>query len=471
LEGRQAMAFALIDAGEAGAPIPTHLIASAALADWLAARGPAARVWAEANGYTAGPGKTLLLPGDEGRPAGLLVGLDAAASIPEQQIWALAGLSETLPPGAYRLAIEPGADAATRIALGWALGSYVFSRYKARKRASAQLVWPANSDRARVIREAEATFLGRDLINTPAGDLLPSALAAAAAELARRHEAAITIIVGDDLLAADYPAIHAVGRASVDAPRLIDLRWGSPDHPRVTLVGKGVCFDSGGLDIKAASSMKSMKKDMGGAAAVLSVAHMVMAARLKVQLRVLVPAVENAISGNAYHPLDVIKTRKGLTVEVGNTDAEGRLILCDALAEADREAPALLIDSATLTREARLALGPDLPALFTRHDQLADELIRQAAAVADPLYRLPLWSGYRKVLDSTVADLVSIGDTATHGAITAALFLAEFVAPETPWIHFDAGASNATTRPGRPEGGDPRPIRALYGLIEAHQAR
>jgi leucyl aminopeptidase len=321
-----------------------------------------------------------------------------------------------------------------------------------------------------VTREAEAIFLGRDLINTPAGDLLPSGLAQAAEDLAKRHGAEFREIVGADLLSMGYPAIHAVGRASADAPRLIDIGWGSLAHPRVTLVGKGVCFDSGGLDIKPAAGMQLMKKDMGGAAAVLALAHMIMAADLKLRLRVLVPAVENAIAGNAFRPLDVLGTRKGLTVEVGNTDAEGRLILADALTEADSEKPALLIDCATLTGAARVALGPELPALFARQDALADRLLGCGRAVADPLWRLPLWPGYRKTLDSKVADLSSTGESALHGAITAALFLAEFVDPATQWVHLDIYAWNAKTRPGRPEGGEPSAVRALYELAASLQA-
>ena len=441
------------------------------LADWLAGRGAGERAWIEAQGYVAEPGALLLLPGGDGRPAGLLVGIDADAVPAERDSWCLAGLSESLPQGAYRLAETPPGDSATRLALGWALGSYVFTRYKPRKRPSAELVWPQTADRARVLREAEAIFLGRDLINTPAGDLLPSALAQAAEELARRHGADFQQIVGEDLLSSGYPAIHAVGRASADAPRLIDLRWGSLAHPRVTLVGKGVCFDSGGLDIKTASGMQLMKKDMGGGATVLALAHMIMAANLGLRLRVLVPAVENAISGNAFRPLDVLGTRNGLTVEVGNTDAEGRLILADALTEADSEKPALLIDCATLTGAARVALGPDLPVLFSRHDALADTLLACGRDVADPLWRLPLWPGYRKTLDSKVADLSSTGDSPMHGAITAALFLAEFVDPATPWVHLDLYAWNAKARPGRPEGGEPQAVRALYELAARQQPR
>ena len=459
--------FALIEEVEAALPI--HLVSKQRLPDWLAGRSAAERAWIEAQAFTGEPGSLLMIPGGDGRPAGLLVGIDAEAPAAERDLWGLAGLSETLPQGAYRLAEPAPAESATRLALGWALGSYAFTRYKARKRQPAELVWPQRADRARVTREAEAIFLGRDLINTPAGDLLPSGLAQAAQELAERHGAEFRQIVGEDLLSSSYPAVHAVGRASADAPRLIDISWGSLAHPRVTLVGKGVCFDSGGLDIKPASGMQLMKKDMGGAATVLALAHMIMAAGLKLRLRVLVPAVENAISGNAFRPLDVLGTRKGLTVEVGNTDAEGRLILADALTEADSEKPVLLIDCATLTGAARVALGPELPVLFARQDDLADRLLALGRSVADPLWRLPLWPGYRKTLDSKVADLSSTGESSLHGAITAALFLAEFVDPATRWVHLDLYAWNAKSRPGRPEGGEPQAVRALYELAASMQ--
>lgn len=420
--------------------------------------------WAAVNGFSGDAG-ILVVPDGSGGIARVLVGTGADA--PDRDFWAIAGLSESLPEGTYKLAEEPAEPAATRMALGWALGSYVFDRYKKRKRASARLVWPAAAHRARVEGQAGAIHASRDLINTPAGDLLPSGLAAAAEAAAKEFGAEFSVIVGDDLLARNYPAVHAVGRASADAPRLIDIRWGDPSHPKVTLVGKGVCFDSGGLDIKPASGMLMMKKDMGGAANVLAIARMVMTAKFPVRLRVLIPAVENAISGNAFRPWDVLQTRKGLTVEVGNTDAEGRLILCDALAEADSEKPALLIDCATLTGAARVALGPELPVLFTRHDDLADQLLGHGVAEGDPLWRLPLHAGYRRSLDSKVADISSTGDSAYNGAITAALFLAEFVSPETRWAHIDMMAWNTKTRPGRPEGGEAQAARAVFELIRS----
>jgi leucyl aminopeptidase len=360
---------------------------------------------------------------------------------------------------------------ATRCALGWALGSYQFTRYHGADRAPASLVWPKGADRGAVERAGAATFMVRDLVNTPAADMGPAELADAARSLAEEFEADIKITVGNDLLAANFPAIHAVGRASPRPPRLIDITWGRRNDPKVTLVGKGVCFDTGGLDIKPSGAMLTMKKDMGGAAHALGVARMVMMAGLPVRLRVLIPAVENVIAGNAYKPSDILKTRKGLTVEVGNTDAEGRLVLCDALAEADSEKPALLVDFATLTGAARVALGPELPALFVNNEPLASDLVGAAMAASDPLWRLPLWQGYRKGLDSKVADIGNVAGHSFAGAIVAALFLEAFVSKETPWAHLDVFAWNGQAKPGRPEGGEAMGLRAVYGLIEKRFAR
>lgn len=420
--------------------------------------------FAAAAGFTAEAGSVLALP--EGS---FLAGIPAADT-PDGQFFALGSLPDALPEGLYRLADEPAADVASAYALSWALGAYAFSRYKKRKKAAARLVWPQNADQARVTAVAEAMHQGRDLINTPAGDLGPKQLGEAAQAIGARFGASVTLTVGDELLAQNYPMIHAVGRASDNAPRLIDLRWGDISHRKVTLVGKGVCFDSGGLDIKPASGMQTMKKDMGGAAAVLTLAQIIMALKLPVRLRVLVSAVENAISGNAFHPWDILTSRKGLTVEVGNTDAEGRLILADALAEADSEKPDLLINCATLTGAARVALGPELPIVFTRHDELADKLMRISHDVADPLWRLPLWPGYRRLIDCKIADLSSTGESSFNGAITAALFLSEFVDPATRWAHIDMMAWNTRTRPGRPEGGEVQAVRALLALIEGELA-
>ena len=440
------------------AALPLSPVTKADLKAWLAAQPGAVAAWVRAADFAAEPGQHLLLPAAGEGIGGVLLGVESGADI-----WSYGGLPMALPPGAYRL-VDATPAAATAAALGWSLGGYVFDRYKKAKRAPAALVWPGNADRAAVQRAAAATFLVRDLVNTPAEDLGPAELADAARRLAKAHGARCKVIVGEALLEAGYPMIHAVGRASSRAPRLVDLRWGR-HGPRITLVGKGVCFDSGGLDLKTSAGMKLMKKDMGGAAHVLGLAQMIMAAGLRVRLRVLVPAVENSVSGNAFRPLDVLPTRKGLTVEIGNTDAEGRLILCDALAEADREKPDLIVDCATLTGAARVALGPELPALFCNDDATADALLRHGVAERDPLWRLPLHAGYRRQLDSRIADLNSAPDWPFAGAVTAALFLAEFVPAGTPWVHIDMMAWNTAGRPGRPEGGEATGLRALYAMI------
>jgi leucyl aminopeptidase len=440
--------------------IPVLPLDAKALAAWLAKQPAASRTWVEANRFTAEPGSVCILPDAKGSAARVLFGLDAADP------WCWAQLAAKLPAGAYRIDAALPRARADWAALAWALAAYRFGRYKpADRRKRATLVWPRTADRAYVTSAVRAITLVRDLVNTPASDLGPAELAEAAIAVARAHEVTAKVIVGDALLEANYPAVHAVGRASTRAPRLIDFTWGNPRAPKVTLVGKGVCFDSGGLDLKPSSGMRIMKKDMGGAAHALGLAAMIMVAGLKLRLRVLIPAVENAVSGNAMRPLDVIPTRKGKSVEIGNTDAEGRLILADALAEADGEKPALLIDFATLTGAARTALGPELPALFTNDDRLAARLAEASQQEDDPMWRLPLWKPYRKWLDSKTAEISSTGESPFAGAITAALFLNDFVSPGTSWAHFDLFAWNAGSRPGRPEGGEAMAIRALFRLL------
>jgi len=456
------MAFSLID--ETGGAIPVAALTKDRLSPWLEAAPGHQRNWLRAIGFSADAGKLALISGEGGALAGVLVGLGEGGEA-TQAIWALAGLPEALPEGSYRLeAVPDGADP-SQLALGWALGTYAFTRYHAKSRTAAALVWPESADRGRVERLASAVFLARDLINTPAGDLGPEELAAAAVQVAEAAGACNRVIVGDELLADNYPTIHAVGRASTRAPRLVDIVWGEPSSPKVTLVGKGVCFDSGGLDLKPASGMRLMKKDMGGAAIVLGLAQAIMNAKLPVRLRVLLPCVENSVSGNAMRPMDIIRTRKGLTVEIGNTDAEGRLILCDALAEASTEKPEILIDMATLTGAARVALGPELAALFCNDEVLARGLLAAAEAEADPMWRMPLWRPYRKMIDSKIADLNNVSEGPHAGAITAALYLQEFVEPGIPWAHLDVMAWNAQSRPGRPEGAEATALRALYGYI------
>ena len=430
---------------------------------WMKGQKAAVRNWLAATGFLASAGEICPIAGEDGRLDKVLIGVKLG-----EALWAYAGLPGKLGSGSYRIEAALGPSGATKAALGWALGTYAFRRYKKKGGETTDaptLVWPKEADKGAVDRAARSTFLVRDLINIPAGDLGPAELAAAARRLAREHGAEARVIAGEALLKRNYPTIHAVGRASSRAPRLIDIGWGRRGAPRVTLVGKGVCFDSGGLDLKTATGMLRMKKDMGGGANMLGLAGMVMAAGLDVRLRVLIPAVENSVSGNAIRPMDVIKTRSGLTVEVGNTDAEGRLILADALSEACRERPELVIDCATLTGAARVALGPELPALFCNDDKLAADLLRHAEAEDDPMWRMPLWPAYEKLLDSKVADINNVSDGGAAGAITAALFLKLFITEGTPWIHFDIMAWNATARPGRPVGGEAQAMRAAFALI------
>src|SRR5262249_44782806 len=442
----------------AGKLIPITPVTAQQLKAWLKAQRGTVRKWVAGVGFEAKPGTNALVPGADGAPGRVLVGVEAGPDI-----WSYGGLPKALPSATYRIDGKLAPAAATRAALGWALGGYAFARYK-KQPPVARLVWPDGADRAAVERAAAAAFLVRDLVNTPADDMGPAGLAAAADAVPAAHGGNLKVTVGDDLLKANYPLVHAVGRASVRAPRLVDFRWGSRG-PLIALVGKGVCFDSGGLDLKSAQNMLLMKKDMGGAAHVLALAQMIMAAGLPVRLRVLVPAVENSVAGNSYHPLDVIRSRKGLTVEIGNTDAEGRLILCDALAEACGDKPDLIIDCATLTGAARVALGPELPVLFSNHDATAEALLRHGIEEDDPLWRLPLHKPYRRMLDSKVADINNVSESSYAGAITAALFLNEFIDPAIPWVHIDMMAWNASTRPGRPEGGEAQGLRALYALI------
>ncbi|MGH8503542.1 MAG: leucyl aminopeptidase family protein [Gammaproteobacteria bacterium] len=437
--------------------IPIIPIRRDVFAAWLARQTEQRRRWLAGAGFDIAGDAPALLPGDGGRLDAVVIGVGA-----EMDAWAFGALAACLPPGNYQVSPNaPIAEAAA--ALGWGLGAYRFQRYKSSDRETPRLV--LNADGAAIDAQVRAVCLVRDLINTPAADMMPEQLAEAAGRLASEFGARAQQIVGDHLVVQGYPAIHAVGRASVHAPRLIDLTWGDPQRPKLTLIGKGVCFDSGGLDIKSAGGMRIMKKDMGGAAHALGLARLVMASNLPVRLRVLIPAVENAISGNAFRPGDVLATRKGLSVEIENTDAEGRLVLCDALAEAAAEAPALVIDFATLTGAARIALGTELPAFFTASDTLAEGLTRAAARVSDPVWRLPLHAPYRQMLDSEIADLMNASPESYGGAITAALFLQAFVPPEIEWLHFDVMAWNLRAKPGRPKGGEAMGLRAAFDYL------
>lgn len=421
------------------------------------------RSFIEAAGFEPKAGRHLIIP--EKGQAGVLFGLEGGN---EPRDPFLPGrLAEILPSGAYRFANAP--HDVRLAALAFALGAYRFGRYRKKDNKAITLAMPEGvdgADGAELSRIVEAVMLARDLINTPANDMGPPELEAAARTLANQHGASVRVVTGDDLLKENFPLIHAVGRAAAKAPRLIELRSGKAGDPKVTLVGKGVCFDTGGLDIKPSSGMQIMKKDMGGAASVLALAHMVMDRKLKVNLRVLIPAVENSIAGDAFRPLDVYPSRKGLSVEIGNTDAEGRLILADALALASEETPELLIDMGTLTGAARTALGPDLPPFYTDDEALAAEVTRCAQSENDPVWRLPLWQRYDAMLDSKTADLNNIANNAFAGSIICALFLKRFVVAKA-WLHFDIYAWVPNARPGRPEGGECQVARALYALLTA----
>ncbi len=440
--------------------IPVSLVVERSFKEWLDGQEEGLRRWVTSTGFTAKPGSVCLLPSASGALAGVAVGI---ASVDDP--WACGGLSTTLPQGDYYLAGEWSAAIKERLALGWGLGAYQFTRYKPAKPPTARLSVDSTCDLRQVRAQIQAIGLVRDLINTPAEDLMPEHLADTMIVLGKEFGVRVEQVVGDALLEQNFPAIHAVGRASVHAPRLLDLRWGEEGNPRLTLVGKGVCFDSGGLDLKSATGMRLMKKDMGGAAHALGLARLIMSTELPVRLRVLVAAVENAVAGNALRPGDVIRSRKGLTIEIDNTDAEGRLILCDALAEGATEQPELLIDFATLTGAARVALGTEVPALFSNSDELAAGLLAAAEAQQDPLWRLPLYKPYREMLDSKIADIANAANAPYAGAITAALFLREFVPAETAWAHVDVMAWNTRSRPGRPEGGEAMGIRAVFHYL------
>jgi leucyl aminopeptidase len=421
------------------------------------------RRWAQACGFEARAGTFCLLPDVSGNAARVLAGVDATA--PQ---FALGAFPSLLPAGDYRLDNE--LLSATDAALGWALGAYRYSRYVAEPPAPPRLCLP-RTVLDQIAPLVEAICQVRDLINTPTEDLGPAQLCDAVRKLASGHRAKFREWNGDELLRAGFPTVHAVGRASTQIPRVAELRWGKASDPLLALVGKGVCFDSGGLSIKSADGMRWMKKDMGGAAHAIALARLVMAAKLPVRLLLIIPAVDNAISGNAFKPGEVIRTRAGVSVEVDNTDAEGRLILCDALAACAEEKPDLLIDFATLTGAARVALGPELPALFANDDASAEKLLAASRAQHDPLWRLPLWHPYRTMLASHVADLVNTGSSRHAGAITAALYLERFVPPSVPWLHVDVYAWNDSDRPGHPRGGEAQSLRAFFAFLRERYSR
>jgi leucyl aminopeptidase len=457
---------------ETTASIPIHCVYEDGFEGWLAEQPDVTRNWAIANAFKGERNKVLLIPGADGRPAAVLLGVGRRTGREDITCWSSAGLADRLPEGRYHLATDLSGSASAQFAFGWAYGHYKFERYRKPspiKRLELRL--PRGASLAEIERLRAATALARDLINTPANDMTPEALANAAIDIARRHGCRHRQIIGDALLAERFPAVHAVGRASAVAPRVVDMEWGDSSHPKVTIVGKGVCFDTGGLDIKPGASMLLMKKDMGGAAVALGVAQAVMDAKLPIRLRVIIPAVENAIAGNAFRPSDVLATRKGLSVEVGNTDAEGRLILCDALALADEDKPELLIDFATLTGAARVALGPELPAVFGNDESVVTALVKTAHAEADPVWFMPLWSSYDDELSSKVADLNNVSSSGFSGAIFGALFLKRFVTDSKAWLHFDLYGWNGKDRPGRPVGAEPHCVRAVYAYLQQRYGR
>ena len=449
-------------ASDAAAATPLVTVDKASLAAWKAGLPAATQAWLEAHGFQAAPGAPLALPGADGRPAAFVAGISEATDP-----LALAHLPSLLPVGTYRLdPASPAPVPADQALLAWGLGAYRFDRYLKPARAPARLVLEdAGAEASEALAVLKASTLVRDLVNTPTEHMGPEQLEAAAIRVAQAYGAQARSVVGDELLAQNFPAIHAVGRASHRAPRLVELTWGDEAHPRLALVGKGVCFDTGGLDIKAADGMRNMKKDMGGAAHALALAQLVMARRLPVRLQLLLPLVENAIGPDAFRPGEVIATRHGLSIEIDNTDAEGRVVLCDALAYAAEGKPALLLDFATLTGAARIALGPDLPALYANDDALAADWLAAGERQRDPLWRMPLWRPYLGYLKSNVADLANAGASRMAGSITAALYLERFVPEGQAWGHVDVYSWNDAERPGKPAGGEAQGLRASWTML------
>jgi leucyl aminopeptidase len=440
--------------------VPIHVIRTGEWSPWIERHSETLRRMAAAHDFQAQNARILLVPATDGSIERVLFGAGDKSTVN-----VIGALAQHLPAGDYRIAFAPREFNATATAIAWGLGAYVFDRYKKRKRPAPLLAPPEGADMAEAARIVEASWLTRDLVNTPTNDMGPIALHAAAEKLAELHDAEFDAIVGDDLLTQNYPLIHAVGRASAEAPRLLHLTWGDASAPRVTLVGKGVCFDTGGLDLKPSAGMRIMKKDMGGAAHALGLAHIIMDAKLNVRLDVYLSVVENSVSGNAFRPGDIIASRKGLTVEIDNTDAEGRLVLADALTRACEDSPALLLDFATLTGAARTALGPDLPPFFTGDDALAAEYAQASIETSDPIWRMPLWDAYEGDMDTPIADLKNTGDGAMAGAIYGALFLRRFVTVPV-WAHFDVYAWAPKEKPSRPSGGEAQALRASWAVIK-----
>ncbi len=444
-------------------PISLICLAPDAFDDWKEKQTKTVKHWVDANGFKGAAGSFLMLPGKKGRVEAAVAGISAA-----NRLWDYAALPAKLPQGTYKIKNRLSRDEADDAALGWALGTYSFDWYKESTKDFATLVLPKGCNQTTLKALASGIELTRDLINIPAADMGPEQLAQAALDLAKEMNAYCSVIEDENLIEQNFPAIYAVGKGAAEdrRPCLIDLTWGNEKDPKITLVGKGVCFDTGGLDIKPAQFMKLMKKDMGGAAHVLGLAKAIMLAGLPVSVRVLIPAVENAVSDKAMRPLDVVDSRKGTTIEIGHTDAEGRVVLADALAYACEEKPKLILDFATLTGAARVALGTELPALFSNDDELADGILDGGKETNDQLWRLPLWKPYRKMIDGKTADISNESAAPYGGAITAALFLEEFVEDSIPWAHVDVMGWNTASKPGRPEGGEAMGLRAAFAMIK-----
>ncbi|PIB23288.1 leucyl aminopeptidase [Amylibacter kogurei] len=447
-----------------GAAIPVHVLETDALADWLESADARVSAWVAASEFTAALGQVLLVPNEHGAIDFVLAGWgnDRARA---RGRFHMAVVARKLPKGIYEIVSGLDEKEHAESALAWLLSAYAFDRYTSKKGAVALLRPHKSVDQETILAQAAGDFLTRDLINTPTNDMGPDALEDAFLDLAKSFNAKTTVIKGDDLIAQNFPMIHAVGRASDQAPRLLDMIWGDAKHPKITLVGKGVCFDTGGLNIKPGASMGLMKKDMGGSATVMGLAHMIMAMKLPVRLRVLVPAVENSISAGAFRPQDILTSRKGMTVEINNTDAEGRLVLADALALADEEKPELLVCTATLTGAARVALGPDVPPYFTDDEKLAKQIFKSAERVADPLWRLPFWDPYEPMIEPDVADLDNAPAGGFGGAITAALFLRRFVEHADSFVHLDVYGWTPSAKPARSKGGACQSARAMFDVI------
>jgi leucyl aminopeptidase len=450
----------LYSLGNKGTPL--FILPNTEFESWKTQQSDFIEAWLESTSFN-GHGLTLLPDDKTGKVFQAVYFVEDITSY-----WQCGDLASLLPKGEY--IFQGDAQHRELVAFGWALGAYQFDSYKTNTQPKAKLIVECQQELKKYQDLVQSIILVRDLVNTPAIDMMPQHLAETMQDLADSFNGEFSQWVGDELLEQNYPTIHMVGRASEHKPRLIDLSWGDENAPKVTLVGKGVCFDSGGLDLKPGAGMRNMKKDMGGAAHVIGLAHLIMAFNLPVRLRVLVPAVENAVSNNAFRPGDVIKTRKGITVEIDNTDAEGRLVLCDALCEAQNDSPDLLVDFATLTGACRVALGTELPGFFTNNDAVAAGLIQSGKNVDDHVWQLPLYAPYKDMLKSDVADLSNCAVSGFGGAITAALYLQEFVEPQTPWIHFDVMAWNNRKLPGRPIGGEAFGVRAMFDYIQSRYA-